>query len=120
MQIIVGRILSTVVTLFLFLDAAINVFVPHVIQDQIEATGFSVAHAPMLGIIIAICTALYTVRKTAILGAILITGFLGGAIAAHFRLGEVLSPPIITSILLGLATWGGLYLRDERARTLLA
>jgi hypothetical protein len=63
MQIIVGRILSTVVTLFLFLDAAINVFVPHVIQGQIEVTGFSVARAPMPGIIIAICTALFTVRK---------------------------------------------------------
>lgn len=64
MQIIAGRILSAVVTLFLFLDAAINVFVPHVIQEQIEATGFSVSNAPVLGVIIAICTALYTVRKT--------------------------------------------------------
>jgi hypothetical protein len=120
MQTILGRILSAVVILFLFVDAAINCFVPHLIQAEIEATGFSVAQAPLLGIIIAICAVLYAVRRTAILGAILITGFLGGAIAAHFRLGELLSPPIIISLFLGFATWGGLYLRDQRARMLLA
>jgi hypothetical protein len=54
-----------------------------------------------------------------VLGAILVTGFLGGAICTHFRLGELASPPQLICILLGLMTWGGLYFRDSRIRALL-
>ncbi len=83
------------------------------------ATGFPVNLAPALGIIIAIRTILYAVPKTAFLGAILVTGFLGGAICTHFRLGEFFTPPEIICLLLGIAAWGGLYLRDPRLRQLI-
>ena len=65
------------------------------------------------------CAILYAIPRTAVLGAILTTGFLGGAICTHFRLGEIGSPPQLISLLLGVMTWGGLYLRDSRIRTLL-
>jgi hypothetical protein len=62
---------------------------------------------------------LYAIPATAVLGAILVTGFLGGAICAHVRIGELGSPPEIISLLLGPMTWGGLYARDPRIRAIL-
>jgi hypothetical protein len=119
MQAIVGRTLSAVVIALLFLDATVNFFVPDLIRTEIESTGFSVEQGPILGIITAICAIVYAIPRTRFIGAVLITGFLGGAITAHFRIGELLSPPQIVSLLLGMATWGALYLRDDRLRGLL-
>lgn len=71
------------------------------------------------GPIILACAILYAIPATSVLGAILVTGFLGGAICAHVRIGELGSPPEIVSLLLGAMTWGGLYLRDSRIWTIL-
>jgi hypothetical protein len=65
------------------------------------------------------CAILYAIPATAVLGAILVTGFLGGAICAHVRIGELGSPPEIIALLLGAMTWGGLYARDPRFRAIL-
>ena len=65
------------------------------------------------------CTILYAIPRTAMLGAILLTGFLGGAICTHFRLGEIGSPPQLICLALGILVWAGLYLRDTRVRDLL-
>ena len=65
------------------------------------------------------CAILYALPPTAILGAILVTGFLGGAICTHFRLGRMVSPPQIVSLVLGVMAWGGLYLRIGDLRNLL-
>ncbi|MBB3443644.1 DoxX family protein [Rhizobium sp. BK379] len=119
MSIWIGRILSALVVILLLADAATNLFAPDFIRTEMEATGFPVNLAPVLGMIIAICAILYAVPKTAFLGAILVTAFLGGAICTHFRLGEFFTPPQIVSLLLGAATWGGLYLRDQRLRQLI-
>ena len=73
-----------------------------------------------MGPIILACAILYAIPATAVLGAILVTGFLGGAICAHVRIGELGSPPEIISLLLGAMTWGGLYLRDPRIRAVSA
>jgi len=105
MSIWIGRILSTIVVVLLLADAATNLFAPVFIRAEMEATGFPISLAPVLGIIIAICTILYAVPKTAFLGAILITGFLGGAICTHFRLGEFFTLLQIVSLLLGIAAW---------------
>ncbi|MBB3657800.1 hypothetical protein FHX15_003042 [Rhizobium sp. BK650] len=107
------------VVVLLVADAATNLFAPNFIRGEMEATGFSANLAPTLGVIIAICAVLYAVPRTAFLGAILVTGFLGGAICTHFRLGEFFTPPQIVCLLLGLAAWGGLYLREPRLRQLL-
>ena len=75
----------------------------------------------VVGPILLACAILYAIPATAVLGAILVTGFLGGAIAicAHVRMGELGSPPEIISLLLGAMTWGGLYARDSRIRAIL-
>jgi hypothetical protein len=114
-----GRAISAVVVLALLVDAAINLLAPGMMRAEIEATGFSSSSEPLLGVTIFVCAIVYAIPPTTVLGAILVTGFLGGAICTHFRLGEVGSPPQLISLLLGIATWGGLYLRDARVRTLL-
>ena len=82
-------------------------------------TGFAMDLTRVVGPIILACAILYAVPVTAVLGAILVTGFLGGAICAHVRIGELGAPPEIISLLLGAMTWGGLYLRNPRIRAIL-
>lgn len=114
-----GRTMTTLVALALLADAISILMFPASMQANFAATGFPDSVAPMLGIIVLVCALLYAFPRTAMLGAILVTGFLGGAICTHFRLGEIASPPQIISLLLGLMTWGGLYLRNMRMRSLL-
>jgi DoxX-like family len=114
-----GRAISLLVVLALLADAAINLLPPASLRAEMDAIGFSADLAPLLGVTLLVCTILYALPSTMVLGAILVTGFLGGAICAHFRLGEVGSPPQLASLLLGILTWGGLYLRDARLRGLL-
>jgi hypothetical protein len=114
-----GRTLSALVALALVADG-ISILLFHAgMQANFAATGFADSSAPVLGIIVLVCALLYACPRTAVLGAILVTGFLGGAICAHFRLGDIGSPPQIISAALGLMAWGGLYLRNLRIRTLL-
>jgi hypothetical protein len=107
-----------VVSLVLLADAAINLLYPEAILAEMSATGFSLEQSSPLGMIMVTCTVIYIIPTTSFWGAIIITGFLGGAICAHFRLGEWASPPMIVAITLGVATWAGLYLRDGRVRSL--
>jgi len=71
-----------------------------------------------LGIILLACTVVYLMPRTAILGAILLTGYLGGAVATHVRVGSPLFSHVLFPVYLGVLIWGGLYLRDERLRAL--
>ena len=73
----------------------------------------------LLGSILALCTALYAVPRTAVLGAVLLTGYLGGAIATHLNAGSPLFSNTLFGLYLGLAVWGGLWLREPRLRELL-
>ena len=114
-----GWVFSGIVIVALAADAAVDLFSPALISAEMEATGFPASQAPLLGLIILVCVIFYAIPRTAVLGAILMTGFLGGAICVHFRLGEIGSPPQLISLLLGGMAWGGLYLRDERLRSLL-
>jgi hypothetical protein len=75
--------------------------------------------ARTLGVIGLICTILYAVPRTSVLGAILLTGYLGGAIASHLRLGDPIFTHTLFGLYLGLLAWGGLYLRDARLRALI-
>ena len=114
-----GRILGALVVLALLADAAVNLFAPEILKADMDATGFAPSLAPALGIIMVVCAILYGVPRTSTLGAILITGFLGGAICTHLRLGEIGSPPQLISLVLGIITWVGLYLRNPTVRKLL-
>ncbi len=115
----IGWVLSLVVVIVLLLDAAVDLFAPSVLQAEMVAVQFPEHQAFTLGIVIAVCAVLYAVPATAALGAILITGFLGGAICTHFRVEQTLTAPQIVSVILGIATWGGLYLRDIRLQELI-
>jgi DoxX-like family len=114
-----GRIVSAFVVIALVADGAIQLFAPAQIAGMLQETGFAVDLTRVVGPIILACAILYAIPATAVLGAILVTGFLGGAICAHVRIGELGSPPEIISLLLGAMTWGGLYARDARIRAIL-
>jgi hypothetical protein len=115
----VGRIMSALVVIALLADGIIQTFAPAQIAGMLQETGFAMDLTRVVGPIILTCALLYAHPATTVLGAILVTGFLGGAICAHVRIGELGSPPEIISLVLGAMTWGGLYLRNSRIRAIL-
>src|SRR6516162_1330639 len=113
-----GRIMSAFVVIALVADGTIQLFAPAQVASMLQETGFAMEMTRVVGPIILACAILYAIPATAVLGAILVTGFLGCAICAHVRVGEPGSPPEIIA-LLGAMTWGGLYARDPRIRAVL-
>ena len=118
---ITGRVMSGVVILFLLFDGAIKLVPLPVVTETMDKMGWGASDtlARSLGIITIVCTLLYSVPPTSILGAILLTGYLGGAIASHLRIGSPLFTHTLFGLYLGLMMWGGLYLRDGNLRALL-
>jgi hypothetical protein len=114
-----GWMMSAVVVAALVADGAVQLFAPTQIASMLRETGFAMDLTRVVGPIILACAVLYAIPATAALGAIMVTGFLGGAICAHVRIGELGSPPELISLLLGVLAWGGLYARDPRVRALL-
>jgi hypothetical protein len=114
-----GRTMSALVVIALVADGIVQLFAPAQIASMLQETGFAMDLTRVVGPIILACAILYAVPATAVLGAILVTGFLGGAICAHVRMGELGSPPEFISLLLGAMAWGGLYARDPRIRAIL-
>jgi hypothetical protein len=114
-----GRIMSAFVVIALAADGTIQLFAPSQVAGMLQETGFAMDLTRIVGPIILACAILYAIPASSVLGAILVTGFLGGAICAHVRIGELGSPPELISLLLGAMTWGGLYLRDPRIRAIL-
>jgi hypothetical protein len=114
-----GRIMSTFVVIALAADGTIQLFAPAQIASMLQETGFAMELTHIVGPLILACAILYAIPATAVLGAILVTGYLGGAICAHVRIGELGSPPELISLALGVLTWGGLYARDPRIRAIL-
>jgi hypothetical protein len=114
-----GRILSAFVVIALVADGSVQLFAPAQIASVLQETGFAMDLTRVVGPIILACAILYAIPATAVIGAILVSGFLGGAICAHVRIGELGSPPEIISMLLGAMTWGALYARDPRIRAIL-
>jgi len=116
-----GRIMSALVILFLVFDIVIK-FVKPTPAPVVEATahlGWSLSLAPVLGTVLLVSTALYVIPITSVLGAILLTGYLGGAVATHLRVGDPLFSHVLFPTYLGVLLWGGLYLRDKRLRALI-
>jgi hypothetical protein len=115
----VGRLLSALAAIALLADGAVALFAPAMLKADMDATGFALDSAQPIGIIAIVCAILYALPRTTMLGAILATGFLGGAICTHFRIGEIGSPPQLVCLALGVMIWGGLYLRSAQVRRLL-
>ncbi|KGB52567.1 hypothetical protein FG91_03311 [Sphingopyxis sp. LC81] len=121
-QLIAGRVLSGLVILFLLFDAGLKLVSPETaIKYSPPDLGWplDVPTMTMLGTLLLIPTLLYIWPRTAILGAILITGYLGGAIGTHVRIDSPLFSHSLFGVYLGLMLWGGLWLRDPRLRALI-
>jgi hypothetical protein len=116
-----GRATSGIVILFMVLDGAIKLVPWPIVTETMDRMGYgsSESLARCLGAISLICTALYAFPPTAFVGAILMTGYLGGAMASHVRIGSPLFTHILFGFYLGVMVWGGLWLRDGRLRSLL-
>jgi hypothetical protein len=112
-----GRIISGLPALFLLLDAVGKLVKPAPVVEATIQLGYPESVIVGLGIVLLTCTVLYLIPQTSVLGAILLTGYLGGAVATHVRVGAGLFP-LFFPIIMGLLLWGGLYLRDDRMREL--
>jgi hypothetical protein len=115
----VGRVTTGLVALFLAFDSAIKLMQLDVVREAMVPLGYPDYLGLVIGTIEAICLVLYVVPQTAVLGAILITGVLGGAIASHLRVGDPLFSHVLFGVYVGILAWGGLYLRDDRLRVLI-
>ena len=113
----VGRIVGGLPVLFLLVDGVMKLFKPAVVVDATVKLGYSESTIIPIGLVLIGCTVLYLIPATSVVGAILLTGYLGGAVATHVRAGEGLFS-IIFPIIFGILLWLGLYLRDFRLREL--
>jgi len=116
-----GRAMSGLVILFLLMDGTIKMVPIQPVTDSLKELGYptSDSFARLLGIIVLAGTALYAWPRTAVLGAIVLTGLFGGAIASHLRLGDPLFSHTLFGVYLGVLMWGGLWFRDPALRALL-
>lgn len=110
-----GRVLGFLPVPLLLFSAFMKLSGPPQLAEGFSHLGIPLSHAVGLGILEVACTLVYLAPRTAVLGAVLLTGYLGGAIQTHIRVGD----PVWTHILLGVAIWGGVWLRDPRLRKLL-
>jgi hypothetical protein len=118
-QLWTGRVLSTLAVLFLLFDAVGKLMRPAAVIQGTTELGWPVSVIVPLGIIQVVCLILYLYPRTAVLGAILWTGYLGGAVATHVRIGHPLFSHILFPTYIAALLWGGLWLRDRRLRALL-
>ncbi|HEV2619804.1 MAG TPA: DoxX family protein [Acidobacteriaceae bacterium] len=113
-----GRILSTIATLFMIMDGTMKIFKPPFVIQTSAQLGYAESLLPGIGIALLFSTAVYIVPRTSILGALLLTGYLGGAVASNVRSGAPLFNTLFP-IIFAFFVWGGLWLRDPRLRALL-
>lgn len=113
-----GRALSWLIAAFLVFDATIHIMKPPPVVEAFARLGFPLSLAVPLGILELVCIALYLVPRTSILGAILLTGYLGGAIATQLHSGSPMWE-VIFPVGMGFIVWGGIYFRDRDLRALI-
>ena len=114
-----GLVMSGLVILFLLVDGAMKLVPLDIVVETSAQLGLPAHLARPLGILTLVCTILYAIPRTSVLGAILLTAYMGGAIATHVRIGSPLFTHVLFGVYLALFIWGGLYLRDERVRALI-
>jgi len=117
--VIAGRVLTGIVTVLLALDAGIKLAMAKPAIEGSAQLGFSPEQVFVIGVIATVCLVLYLIPRTAPIGAVLWTGYFGGAIVTHFRLGNPLLTHVLSPIYVSALIWGGLYLRDLRVRAVL-
>lgn len=113
----VGRIVTAVPILLMIFSASMKFTDnPRMLDEFVNRFGYAASVAPVLGVIELACVVLYAIPRTAVLGAILLTGYLGGAVATHVRIGD---PSFVIPLGLGVVAWAGIFFREERLHALL-
>lgn len=115
----VGWGISGLMILFMLFDGLSKVAMEHHVIEATTALGYPVDCIRALGIISIVCTVLYAIPRTSILGAILLTAYLGGAVASKVRIDDPLFSSVLFGVYFGILVWGGLYLRDARLRRMI-
>lgn len=121
-SIIIGRVLSGIAIAFLLFDGIMKFFMDKLPPEALEAgaaLGWSVDQMPLVGTILLICLAIHLYPCTQVLGAVLLTGYLGGAVASHIRVDNPLFSHTLFPIYVAILIWVGLYLRNQKLRDLL-
>ncbi len=109
-----GRILTGLVSAFFLLDGVMKLFKPEEVVKGTVELGYPEASIVGIGLTLVVCTILYLIPRTAFLGAVLLTGYLGGAVATHVRVGQIGNVPF--PVIFGAVVWAGLWLRSSQAR----
>jgi hypothetical protein len=113
-----GRVLSALVVLFMAFDITVKLLNLPLVAETMAQLGWDAKFGPIIGVMELVIIALYLFPRTSVLGAVLFTGLLGGAVATHVRVGDPLVSHVLFGVYLGLFAWGGLWLRDARLRAL--
>ncbi len=114
-----GYVVSALPVLFLLMDSAGKFLKPDAVVEGTIGLGYQESVIIPLAVVLLVCTIIYMIPQTAVLGAILLTGYLGGTVATHVRVGNPLFTHTLFGVYLGIMLWLGLYLRDARLRELL-
>ncbi len=115
----VGRLLTALPVLFLLFDSVTHMMQIAPVVESFNQLGYPLSLALGIGLLELVCVVVYVIPPTSILGAILLTGYLGGAVATHARIGDPLFSHVLFPVYVGVLVWGGLYLRNDRLRALL-
>jgi hypothetical protein len=118
-QLWAGRIVTGLTTLFMLMDGVMKIVKPVPVLEASVQMGYPVATLTGIGLALIVCTLIYIIPRTSIFGAILLTGYLGGAVASQVRAGAGLFE-LVFPVLFAVLVWGGLWLRDQRLRRILA
>ena len=115
-----GRVISGIAVLFLIFDGTIHIAKPAPVVEAFAQMGFPLSTSVGIGLLELACLSIYVIPRSAVFGAVLLTGYLGGAIAAQVRVGSPLFSTVLFPVYVAVLVWGGLYLRDRRLGALLA
>jgi len=110
-----GYVMSALPVLLFLMGVVMAFLKPPKMVESFTQFGFSESLLPKLGVLELVCSILYVIPRTSVLGAILLTGYLGGATVTHIRVGQ----PFFMPVIVGVLVWGGLFLRDQRVRDLI-
>ncbi|MBV8176896.1 MAG: DoxX family protein [Verrucomicrobia bacterium] len=113
-----GRVLTILSILFLLMDAIMKLMKPAFVVEATVKLGYQESAIQGLGVVLLVCTILYAIPTTSVFGAMLLTGYLGGAVATNLRAGTPLFSNVLFPVYFAIILWGGLYLREKRIREL--
>ena len=114
-----GRVISGLIVLFLLFDSITKIILSDFVVKASSKFGFSTTDLRIIGIILLVCIILYVIPRSSVLGAVLLTGYLGGAVEINFHLGNSLFSQTLFPVYFGILVWAGLYLRNRKLRNLL-